>query len=714
MSSRPSDTARDSRTPDPPHLAPKARLGEQNTSRILASLLHATEAHPTTRKLLLAPDINFGRELLVALARRSGGWIGWEAVNLRGIAELLAFVPLSRAGLRAGSDIEIGALANAALDAAIATGTLDARFAALQSSLGFRHVVRDALLELRMARVRPAQLRAASSKGTPAFELATVLEQYERSLAESKLVDPAGIFATALDAFDAEAPCVLDWQIFVTPRLLAHGLPGELFQRLVAHGAQSLDGDAPLGEAAPSPAAMQQATFFAAATPSDELREVFRRVLADGCRWDDVEMVTCDVDTYGIALDVLCQQLGVGATMLRGIPLARTRLGRALDRWLAWLSDGLAADLLREALEAGEIGAPDGDVPSTALARELRRLQIGWGRARYETALQSLATPREVTRRDCEEDEEYASRVASRNRTSGALQSFLQMLLEATPAVPERGSHKLVRTTTASLVSFALRWLDLAPKHGEAEQQTASRLRERLSQLAEVKEPEVPFSSALAGLRDALADVRAWPMLTRDRKPWSSTGGMVHLTDVMHAGTTGRPRIFVVGLDADRVGGNGRQDPLLTDVVRRALAPGQLLTSTARRAERARQLAVALGSLRGRVTFSYATSGTLDGREAGLAPVFLQCWRIAKGDPSIGYEALRKALLPPTCSVPKEADIPADGRDVWLGAIGTGALLLDGTSLVRQCFTTLRAGRKLSHHARAVRSPRQAVARRPA
>jgi len=78
--------------------------------------------------------------------------------------------------------------------------------------------------------------------------------------------------------------------------------------------------------------------LFAAASPSHELREVCRRIVMDGHRWDDVEIVTTDVDTYGIALDALCQQLGIGATMLHGVPLARTRLGRALDRRLPALA----------------------------------------------------------------------------------------------------------------------------------------------------------------------------------------------------------------------------------------------------------------------------------------------------------------------------------------------------------------------------------------
>src|SRR5690242_17351713 len=107
-------------------------------SQLIYSLQAVTRARPTCRKLLVAPDINLGRELLATLARATGGWIGWEATNVRGMAEDLAFVPLAARGVRAGSDVEIAALVNRALDAAIAADRVSARMGTLQGSLGFR------------------------------------------------------------------------------------------------------------------------------------------------------------------------------------------------------------------------------------------------------------------------------------------------------------------------------------------------------------------------------------------------------------------------------------------------------------------------------------------------------------------------------------------------------------------------------------------------
>ena len=70
---------------------------------LLFSLAALSATHPLERKRLVATDVNFGREALTALARETGGWIGWEACNLRGIADALAFLPLAESGRRAAN-----------------------------------------------------------------------------------------------------------------------------------------------------------------------------------------------------------------------------------------------------------------------------------------------------------------------------------------------------------------------------------------------------------------------------------------------------------------------------------------------------------------------------------------------------------------------------------------------------------------------------------
>ncbi|MEO7038817.1 MAG: PD-(D/E)XK nuclease family protein [Gemmatimonadaceae bacterium] len=698
------------------------------------------------RKRLVGPDINFGREHLTALARETGGWIGWEATTLRTIAEELAFLPLFERGIRAGNDIEIGALVNRSLDIVIGDPGATSAFSALGSSLGFRQSLRDSILELRTAAVSTETIRDAVKRDSPAFDVPAVLAHYEHLLAAEELADPAELFRIALSSFDREAPFVLDGLIYFAPALMVRGLPGQLMQRLGAHGARVLaadpvlGSDAPsqlltvvanqwgVGHASPSATALPRLSplswlststvggedashvdeeavridVFAAATPSEELREICRRIVAEGLRWDEVEIVATDVDSYGIALDALCQQLGIGASMLHGVPLTRTRLGRALERWFHWLDDGMPADVLRQALEAGELHVANSDVSSPALAREFRSLKIGWGRARYEQAIERIESTGYLSRLRREEDEtaeEHAERLDARRRGSAALSSLLRALLAAAPEVPERGSDRSVRASISGLAKSTLLWLAMLPIEGIAEQQTVLRFQARLAQIAALEEANTSFVSALAALRDALSDLRAWPLVTGERKPWSVAGGMLHLSDLAHAGSTGRKRLFIAGMDAERTMGGGRQDPLLPDAIRRAIPGGALITSLQRRDDAAFALAATLASVRGHVTLSHATSTSLASRESGPAPTLLQAWRIAKKSSTLSYEDLRAALRPPASAVPARAvggTTPAlgllDARDVWLDALSDGALLLDADALVHESFPMLGGG----------------------
>lgn len=698
----------------------------QSQSLLIESLIGLTAEHPYARKRLVGVDVNFGRETLQTLARRTGGWIGWEAVNVRTIADELAFVSLSQNEERIASDIEVAALVNEALDAGINAHEVTGQFAELAKGLGFRRALRDSLLDARTGGVTGAQLRDIAAGNSSSAAVASVLSRYESLLASRKLADPARVLRVALDSFSTEAPFVLDGIIALAPTLSTRGLTGELLARLIAHGASVLRVDTPRdiappsmvlgtseealeakccllalvsGSAAPDPAnsrldrSLAQVDMFVAATPAEEVREVCRRVMADGLSWNDVEIVATDPDTYGIALDALCTRLDVGITMLKGIPFSRTRIGRALDRWFMWIADGLPADVLRQALEAGEIGLEGAAYSSSRLASEVRRLSIGWGRARYDAALARLTSGASVAGMEQREEtaEEFADRRAKRVAVHAEVARLLGAVLAATPPVPERGNDTPVRATVHDLARCTLAYLDLVTPHGQAEQLSMARLRDRLAELAVVTQPVVGFTSALAALRESLSDLRAWPYVTSDSKPWSTSGGMIHLTDLQHAGASGRPRTFVVGLDADRTRGGVLQDPVLSDRVRGAVGSA-MATSTERHESAAWRTGVALAGLRGRVTLSYAMNASLDGREAGPSPQLLQAWRLIANDATQSFADMRKAFVPPACAVPASNSGMLDARDVWFGNLTDGALVLDGSTQTREAFAPLAAG----------------------
>ena len=218
-----------------------------------------------------------------------------------------------------------------------------------------------------------------------------------------------------------------------------------------------------------------------------------------------------------------------------------------------------------------------------------------------------------------------------------------------------------------------------------------ARLQDRLERLAEIEEPARSIEGAIAAVREAVGELRAWSAASADSKPWRQDGGRIHLTDVLHAGATGRPRIFVLGLDAERTAGPRRQDPLLVDADRLRVAEADLPPVAERVAERRYSLAAALAGLRGKVTFSYAFLTEQGESEVGPSALLLQVYRVFSRDASKSYEDLRGALGPAAGAVPRQSP-SLDTRDVWLGALASDGLLRDGTAVLAERYPQIGAG----------------------
>jgi ATP-dependent helicase/nuclease subunit B len=676
------------------------------------------EAHPLVRKVLVAPDIAWGWETIVALARLRRGIVGWEATTLLGFAEDLAFTEMGQRGLRRASDVELTTLVDRALVESCASSAVGSGFAALATGLGFRRAVKDAVLTLRTAGASAERVQSAVERHSPAWDAAAVLAAYERLLADCALLDPAGLLRLAIEQFDEEARYVLDGHTLLAAELAPSGLARTLMEKLVAAGATPLPEPLPRHSAGPARASAEDLDFFVASSPSTELLEVLRRVVQEGRRWDQVEIVTTDRDTYGIALDALCQREGIPCTLLDGVPLARTRVGRAAERWLRWLEDGLPARLLREAIEAGDVsselraasgelsvdaamrGSQRSDPSSRLPAHQLGHLptsveRIGWGRARYDEACERLREGRfnrPLHQHDDESDEEFARRVGRRREEEAQLLVLLECILAVTPPVPELGIHEDVVSSCARLAASLRGLLALLPLESDADRRAVRHLADRLRELEDGDKREVRFSMAMAELRDGISDLRAWTEASPAERPRFSCGGAIHLTDIKHGGTTGRPRVFVVGLDADRAGGSRAQDPILPDAARRLIGADLLPLTADRREERRWQLSAMLARVTGRLTLSLSTDADGAGNTVNPAHAVLEVFRQQQHNESLGYKKLHESLGEPCCAVPRP-ESSFGTRGVWLSAIAGGAHdYRNGIQLVRSAWPLLDAG----------------------
>ena len=702
--------------------------------RVVADLAAAAAAHPWERKLLVCRRMGVGRELLRTLAARGISWIGFEVTTPRQLAQGLLETELAAEGLTVTDTFDELSILDAAIDSVL--DGADGRLAELAEGVGLRQAVGRSVQSLRMAGFDPRALeRARFRDEDKRAQIARILDEYERRLRAGGRIDTARIFARA-SAKLAVGADAFDGPIYLLPGQSLRGLDGEFLRALIERGARLLDEDPVFGlhppaawlapEAATADDALRAGAtplswlhdvaawgraargaggdeagdvvldVFAATSVSTELREVLRRIMAAGLKWDEVEIVATDPMAYGVALDAMAQRLGVPVSYAAGLPSARTRPGRAVAKYLEWVEQGFPADVLRQMIERGDIASTDPDVTGVALARRLRTLRIGRGRERYESAL--ARRERIIDSPQSTEDErtpqEFTEDRTREKREIAALSAIIRPLLAATPEVPDRIAVDHVAVAPADLARGLLALLHLVPGGTTVDRTSRDRLRRRLERIERTVTRRTSLAAATAVLTSRLEDRVPAPE-AEGGSPWTSSGGHLHLSDLDHGGFAGRRATFIVGLDASRFPGGGGGDALLVDDDRRRLTAGQqtpaLPTAAERIDERRHAFAALVARLRGRVTFSYATWDAVEGRGVAPASELLQAYRLLSGDATADYEALHAAAAPAASAVPRGSAL-LDSDDVWLNALAHNGALRRGVVTVCGTYPHLMAG----------------------
>ena len=731
----------------------------QSLPHLLHEVMRLSAAHPLDRKLLVCQTPAQGRELLRALAAAGTPWIGWEVTSLRSLATELIALELARTGARVADEFDLLALTDAAIDRCILRGAAGPFGAATEGA--YRDAIRHSLEQLRMGGIAPDDIHRACAGAEPKLAaIAEILADYETLLAESRMLDRAAVLARAAAAVESGAAAIPDARLYLLPGQAARGVAAALVRALMGDaGAEVVASDAVLGLPVPDgllwPAAEEQGIgplsplhqrpdvtgrapadaslvgaeppthaqieafatdppeqlplaappppptleLFAAATPMDELREVLRRVVSRGIPWDQVEIVATDSEVYGATLDGMARRLELPVTYAGGLDASRTRVGRAVGRYLRWIADGFQAGVLREMLEAGDLAPPrESDLSGAALARRLRRLRVGWGYDRYlpaiDQALSALDEPGSATSREGEIEEVLVARERERGELH-ALRALLEPILTATAPLPNRGAAAELRVSPAAIARGVLAFLDSVPSPDAGEGATRKLMRDRLSRVAAALTRETSGDGAIAIVRAQVA-TRVAPAAGEGLATWTSAPGRLHLSDLTTGGLAARPHTFVVGLDSGRAG-SVAIDPLLTDADRELLngalgaSAAPLPSSAERLAEKRFRLAAVLARLRGEITLSYSAWDATEGRAVAPAQELLQAHRLRSGVPTANYRDLREAMGPLASAVPAEGRA-LDDADLWLAALADGRLLLRGETVVRSVYGALDRG----------------------
>ncbi|HSB64694.1 MAG TPA: PD-(D/E)XK nuclease family protein, partial [Thermoanaerobaculia bacterium] len=425
----------------------------------------------------------------------------------------------------------------------------------------------------------------------------------------------------------------------------------------------------PLGEDALEARPSAALTFSHALSEENEIRGVFRQILDEGLRLDDVEIAFDDDATYRPLVHELASQYGLPCTFDDGVPVTYTRPGQGILDYLDWIAHDFQVAALERLLADGRAELKAFQPAATRVggvraARLLRRARIFAGASRYAPRLDALV---QRERQPEPEDESGAARDAGRAErlaVAETLRPFVKRLFDLSPRISKaRVSLPALAAACREVVR------EMLTRASDLDGAAAEALSGLFQQLAELPERALSCAEAADRLREAvmgLAVVSA-----------TSAPGSVHVARLSRAGYAARPRTFVLGLDEARFPGPPRQDPVLLDSERDALnrtlptASRLGLPGSSSADERRRALRALLTRARGKVVLSFSNRDILQDAERFPSPVLLQLYREREGTPDAGYDSLATTFGVTAAFVPEGA--PLDETEWWLARIRSAA-----------------------------------------
>jgi ATP-dependent helicase/nuclease subunit B len=322
-------------------------------------------------------------ELARRVAHDVGASFGWHRFTLARLAWALAGQSLAKQELSSVGALALEAVCARVVHESASKGTLG-RFTPIGDRPGLPRALARTFAELRLA--------AIDSGSLPDGDLASLLDAYERSLADARLVDRAALFAAATAIVNAEPapslarkplllldiPLVAEREIRLvralasrTPDLLATVPAGDdrSFAAYQALGCKVLadpeTADTPLqhlqvglfAETAAKPAAGEGIVVFSAPGESRECVEVARMIHREaeaGVPFDRMAVLLRSPTQYRAHIEEAFRRAGIPAHFARGTARPDPT-GRSFLALLACAAQGLSATRFAEYLSIGEV-----------------------------------------------------------------------------------------------------------------------------------------------------------------------------------------------------------------------------------------------------------------------------------------------------------------------------------------------------------------------
>ena len=443
----------------------------------------------------------------------------------------------------------------------------------------------------------------------------------------------------------------------------------------------------------------------------NEIRGVLQRILSmqhDGpVSFDNVEILHTDYHQYvPLLLELLSTCLSRPAlrprtaddaalpavdtlpiTFSEGIACVYSRPGRALRGWLRWARNDFVESKLVQLLREGLLVRPDfaAEIGYARLANTLRRMPIGFQRERYLLKIEEAITLAQRSqaeyqeRRDRESAESQAGSLRHDNSQADepqrdfglpaleAIQAMIKPLVNLAPQADD--------TATVVLEKARQFLLQCARVENKLDRYACGKLLDDIASML----------STMELTADADLDVWQWleelPLESRILASGPQPSCM-HVASLDQGGHSGRPRLFVVGLDDGRYPKRAAIDPVLLDAERSRLSPSlHSSLDSAQHQQQAlfRALFRVLEESNARVHLSYSSRDLAKDRPNFPSASMLEIFRITSGNEDAHMDDLLNHLGPAGAFVSENPDDHLDQSDVDLAK-----LLLEQNASERQ------------------------------
>jgi len=435
-------------------------------------------------------------------------------------------------------------------------------------------------------------------------------------------------------------------------------------------------------ETAPGPLNDETVSIFSALGESNEVREVFRRILKQNISFDDVELLVTALNPYISLIYEIAQSIDVPATFSSGIPISYSRPGKALLLYLQWQEEDFSESSLRRLLSGGYLDfdhfEKEQESPSFGKAASLLRgAAVGWGKERYVKQLNTLEQSYQSRAKEMmEEGEETKARwIEAEARKVSWLAGYMEAILGTLPKPDPEGALE-TKAFFEGCLTFVERFCRTA---SEIDGGAKLIIKETLQSLIQGPSFHLSSSEISDRLREIVSGMTVASSLPQP--------GSIHVAHYSAGAYSGRPNVFILGLDQSRFPGALLQDPVLLDKERSSLQK-EMVLSHERLYQSTYSMAKVIGSLEGRVTVSYSCRNLKEDREIFPSHLLLNVYRLISGDRKADYGVLINSLGPPSGFIPRPDDIPLNDWEWWLKRIEKPY----GEDSVLACYPNLQAG----------------------